>query len=51
MQLCLTQIDLFFKRGRDKVIIYCLIKELIAKLAEMLSCLSYMADSGMAEEK
>ncbi|WKT53608.1 Helicase superfamily 1/2, ATP-binding domain [Fusarium oxysporum f. sp. vasinfectum] len=37
--------------GRDKVIIYCLTKELMAELAEMLSCPSYTADSGTAEEK
>ncbi|WKT54183.1 Helicase superfamily 1/2, ATP-binding domain [Fusarium oxysporum f. sp. vasinfectum] len=51
MQSCLTRTDLFFERGRDKVIIYCLTKELMAELAEMLSCPSYTADSGTAEEK
>ncbi|KAF9767808.1 hypothetical protein IL306_014962 [Fusarium sp. DS 682] len=51
VQSCLTQIDLFFERGRDKVIIYCPTKELVAELAELLSCPSYTADSGTAEEK
>ncbi|KAJ9421294.1 hypothetical protein QL093DRAFT_2576904 [Fusarium oxysporum] len=51
VQSCLTRTDLFFERGRDKVIIYCPTKELVAELAEMLSCPSYTADSGTAEEK
>jgi hypothetical protein len=42
---------LFFERGRDKVIIYCLTKDLVAELAELLSYPSYTADSGTAEEK
>jgi hypothetical protein len=47
----LTRTDLFFERGRDKVIIYCPTKGLVAELAELLSCPSYTADSGTAEEK
>jgi superfamily II DNA helicase RecQ len=37
VQSCLTRTDLFFERGRDKVIIYCPTKDLVAELAELLS--------------
>ncbi|PCD24312.1 hypothetical protein FGRA07_11291 [Fusarium graminearum] len=40
-----------FKSERDRVIIYCQTKALVAELADMLGCSSYTAESGTEEEK
>ncbi|KAL5611020.1 hypothetical protein FOBRF1_007137 [Fusarium oxysporum] len=40
-----------FKSERDRVIIYCPTKDLVAELADMLGCPSYTAESGTEEEK
>ncbi|KAL3587310.1 hypothetical protein FPOAC2_13204 [Fusarium poae] len=49
-QSCWTRTDLF-KSERDRVIIYCPTKDLVAELADMLGCPSYTAESGTEEEK
>ncbi|KAK2666817.1 Helicase, C-terminal [Fusarium oxysporum f. sp. vasinfectum] len=50
VQSCWTRTDLF-KSERDRVIIYCPTKDLVAELADMLGCPSYTAESGTEEEK
>ncbi|PNP50722.1 hypothetical protein FNYG_15934 [Fusarium nygamai] len=45
-----AQSDLFESR-RDRIIIYCPTKALVAELADMLGCLSYTAESGTEQEK
>ncbi|KAK3935784.1 hypothetical protein QBC46DRAFT_367343 [Diplogelasinospora grovesii] len=47
---CWERQDLF-KSDRDKIILYCQTKELVAKLADLLGCLSYTSESGTEEEK
>ncbi|KAH6975566.1 telomere-associated recQ-like helicase [Ilyonectria destructans] len=50
VQSCWERTDLF-RSERDRVILYCPTKELVAELADMLGCPSYTADSGTADEK
>jgi superfamily II DNA or RNA helicase len=50
VQSCWERTDLF-QSERDRVIVYCPTKELVAELADMLGCPSYTADSGTADEK
>ncbi|EXK24254.1 hypothetical protein FOMG_19006 [Fusarium oxysporum f. sp. melonis 26406] len=45
-----AQSDLF-ESQRDRIIIYCPTKALVAELADMLGCLSYTAESGTEQEK
>ncbi|KAG6980357.1 ATP-dependent DNA helicase tlh2 [Fusarium oxysporum f. sp. conglutinans] len=50
VQSCWTRTDLF-KSERDRVIVYCPTKDLVADLADLLGCPSYTADSGTEEER
>ncbi|KAJ3464901.1 hypothetical protein MRS44_009687 [Fusarium solani] len=50
VQTCWTRKDLF-ESERDKIILYCQTKELVAELADLLGCPSYTADSGTEEER
>lgn len=50
VQTCWDRTDLF-ESERDRIILYCQTKELVAELADMLDCPSYTADSGTEEEK
>lgn len=50
MQSCWERTDLS-RSERDRVILYCPTKELVAELADMLGCPAYTADAGTADEK
>ena len=40
-----------FRYGRERIILYCRIKEFVAEFADLLNCPSYTADSGTDEKK
>lgn len=48
---CQKEQPSLFSHGRDKIIIYCRTKDMVAELADLLDCPSYTADSGSEEEK
>ncbi|KAJ9130107.1 DEAD/DEAH box helicase [Pleurostoma richardsiae] len=50
VQACCEGADLL-QGERDRIILYCPTKELVAELADMLDCPSYTADSGTESEK